>query len=29
VKEDGGWRMKRWEMRVLWTVGDRAVLGEA
>jgi hypothetical protein len=29
VKEYGGWRMKRWEMRVLWTVGDRGVLGVA
>jgi hypothetical protein len=23
---DGLWRMKRWEIRMMWTVGDREVL---
>jgi hypothetical protein len=28
VKDGGGvWRMRKWQMKVLWTVGDRAVLG--
>jgi hypothetical protein len=26
IREEGVWKMKRWEMNVLWTVGDRGVL---
>jgi hypothetical protein len=26
VREEGVWKMKRWEMKVLWTVGNRGVL---
>jgi hypothetical protein len=27
VREEGVWKMRRWEMKILWTVGDRSVLG--
>jgi hypothetical protein len=26
VKMDGEWKMLNWEIRVLWTVGDRSIL---
>jgi hypothetical protein len=26
VKEDGQWKMRRWEIQVLWTVGDRGIM---